>query len=63
MSHTAQVSIHRNHAILLLAGCTRADLSPSGDFKWNTRKISNGERPALAMKGLEGMRLTYRITH
>jgi transposase-like protein len=30
------------------------------DFKWNTRKISDGERAALALKGIEGKRLTYR---
>jgi transposase-like protein len=33
------------------------------DFKWNTRKISDGERAALAVKGAEGKRLTYRIPH
>jgi hypothetical protein len=33
------------------------------DFKWNTRKITDGERAALAMKGIEGNRLTYRPTH
>lgn len=33
------------------------------DFKWNTRKISDGERAALAMKGIEGKRLTYRPAH
>jgi transposase-like protein len=31
------------------------------DFKWNTRKISDGERAAEAFKGIEGKRLTYRI--
>jgi transposase-like protein len=31
------------------------------DFKWNTRKITDGERAALALKGIEGKRLTYRI--
>jgi transposase-like protein len=30
------------------------------DFKFNTRKISDGERAALALKGIEGKRLTYR---
>lgn len=30
------------------------------DFKWNTRKITDGERAALALKGIEGKRLTYR---
>jgi hypothetical protein len=33
------------------------------DFKWNTRKITDGERAALAMKGIEGKRLTYQPTH
>lgn len=31
------------------------------DFKWNTRKVRDGERAALALKGIEGKRLTYRI--
>ncbi len=30
------------------------------DFKWNTRKINDGERAALIAKGIEGKRLTYR---
>lgn len=30
------------------------------DFKWNTRKIKDGERAALIAKGIEGKRLTYR---
>ncbi len=30
------------------------------DFKWNTRKLKDGERAALALKGAEGKRLTYR---
>jgi transposase-like protein len=30
------------------------------DFKWNTRKLKDGERAALALKGIEGKRLTYR---
>jgi transposase-like protein len=30
------------------------------DFKWNTRKIKDGERAALALKGAEGKRLTCR---
>ena len=29
------------------------------DFKWNTRKISDGERAAIALEGIEGG-LTYR---
>jgi transposase-like protein len=30
------------------------------DFKWNTRKLKDGERAALALKGAQGRRLTYR---
>jgi transposase-like protein len=30
------------------------------DFKWNTRKMTDGERAALALKGADGRRLTYR---
>ena len=30
------------------------------DFKWNTRQLKDGERAALALKGAEGKRLTYR---
>jgi hypothetical protein len=33
------------------------------DFKFNHRKISDGERAALIAKGIEGKRLTYRPTH
>jgi transposase-like protein len=33
------------------------------DFKWNTRKIKDGERATLIAKGIEGKRLTYRPTH
>jgi transposase-like protein len=33
------------------------------DFKWNTRKMKDGERTALIAKGIEGKRLTYRPTH
>jgi transposase-like protein len=33
------------------------------DFKWNTRKMKDGERAAVALKGIEGKRLTYRPTH
>lgn len=33
------------------------------DFKWNTRKTTDGERAAAALKGIEGKRLTYRISH
>ncbi len=30
------------------------------DFKFNTRKMKDGERAAVALKGIEGKRLTYR---
>lgn len=30
------------------------------DFKYNTRKIDDGERATLIAKGIEGKRLTYR---
>jgi len=30
------------------------------DFKWNTRKMKDGERAATALKGIDGKRLTYR---
>jgi transposase-like protein len=33
------------------------------DFKWNTRKLKDGERATLIAKGIEGKRLTYRPTH
>ena len=33
------------------------------DFKWNTRKLKDGERAALIAKGIEGKRLTYRPAH
>jgi hypothetical protein len=33
------------------------------DFKWNTRKMKDGERAAKALKGIEGKRLTYRRPH
>jgi transposase-like protein len=33
------------------------------DFKWNTRKMTDGERAAKALQGIEGKRLTYRIPH
>jgi transposase-like protein len=31
------------------------------DFKWNTRRMKDGKRAAVALKGIEGKRLTYRI--
>jgi transposase-like protein len=33
------------------------------DFKWNTRKMKDGERAAIALNGIEGKRLTYRPTN
>ena len=33
------------------------------DFKWNTRKMTDGERAATALQGIEGKRLTYRRTN
>jgi transposase-like protein len=33
------------------------------DFKFNTRKLTDGARAALALKGAEGKRLTYRQPH
>jgi transposase-like protein len=33
------------------------------DLKWNTRKLSDGERATLIAKGIEGKRLTYRPTN
>jgi transposase-like protein len=31
------------------------------DFKFNTRKLTDGQRAMLALKGIEGKRLAYRI--
>ena len=33
------------------------------DFRYNTRKITDGERAVLAVRGGEGKRLTYRQPH
>jgi hypothetical protein len=33
------------------------------DFKFNTRKVTDGERATLIAKGIEGKRLTYRPTN
>jgi transposase-like protein len=33
------------------------------DFKYNTRQMKDGERAAIALKGIEGKRLTYRRPH
>ena len=33
------------------------------DFKWNTRKMKDGERAAFALRGAQGRRLTYRNPH
>jgi len=30
------------------------------DYKWNTRKLTDGERASVALKGAEGRRMTYR---
>lgn len=30
------------------------------DFRYNTREMTDGERAAIALKGMEGKRLTYR---
>jgi hypothetical protein len=32
------------------------------NVKYNTRKMKDGERAAVALKGIEGKRLTYHIT-
>lgn len=32
------------------------------DFRYSNRKISDSERALLAIKGIEGKRLTYRRT-
>ena len=32
------------------------------DFRYNTRAMTDGDRAALALKGAEGKRLTYRRT-
>lgn len=33
------------------------------EFRYNTRKITDGERAVLAIRGGEGKRLTYRQPH
>jgi hypothetical protein len=33
------------------------------EFRYNTRKITDGERAVLAVRGGEGKRLTYRQPH
>jgi transposase-like protein len=33
------------------------------DYKWNTRKMTDGERANVALKGAEGKRLTHRQPH
>lgn len=33
------------------------------DFRYNARKIEDGERALLALKGFEGKRITYRTRH
>ena len=50
-------------AVLTLWAASEAHLSrylAEWDFKWNTRKVKDGERAALIAKGIEGKRLTYR---
>ena len=32
------------------------------DFRYNTRELNDTERTAIAIKGMEGKRLTYRRT-
>ena len=33
------------------------------DFRYSNRKITDAERAEIALKGIEGKRLTYRRTH
>jgi len=50
-------------AVLTLWAASEGHLSrylAEWDFKWNTRKVKDGERVALIAKGIEGKRLTYR---
>ena len=47
--HCAEKNLHR-----YLSDC---------NFCYNTRKLSDGERAVLAVKGGEGKRLTYRQPH
>jgi hypothetical protein len=30
------------------------------DFRWNTRKLNDGDRTVLAIQGAQGKRLPYR---
>jgi ATP-dependent exoDNAse (exonuclease V) alpha subunit len=64
--------VTRGKRLVVLVGCTahhsvsEAHLGrylAEWDFKWNTRKMKDGERAALIAKGIEGKRLTYRPTH
>jgi hypothetical protein len=59
----AGVSFEVRAAVLTLWAASEAHLSrylAEWDFKWNTRKVKDGERAALIAKGIEGKRLTYR---
>jgi hypothetical protein len=33
------------------------------DFRYNNRKVTDGERAQLALRGFEGKRLTYKTTN
>ncbi len=41
---------------------TPADLAALLDFRYNTRELTNMKRTALAAKGIQGKRLTYKQT-
>jgi hypothetical protein len=55
----AGVSFELRAAVLTLWAASEAHLSrylAEWDFKWNTRKVKDGERAALIAKGIEGKR-------
>jgi hypothetical protein len=55
----AGVSFEVRAAVLTLWAASEAPLSrylAEWDFKWNTRKVKDGERAALIAKGIEGKR-------
>jgi hypothetical protein len=55
----AGVSFEVRAAVLTLWAASEAHLSrylAEWDFKWNTRKVKDGERAALIAKGIEGKR-------
>jgi len=59
----AGVSFEVRAAVLTLWAASKGHLSrylAEWDFKWNTRKVKDGERAALIAKGIEGKRLRYR---